>query len=234
MAIVLHRFIEKSWINFLEVLREDILPIYENHENTFDYNSMHGRMHICRCLIFGEFMCRYYHQETSMTPKVESIRYAIAFHDSGRQENGIDRWEQDSAQKCAHYLVSHPTISVQSHETTSNLITKEGRGDWGIEKRIVHDADVLDIMRPCCGHGGRTGFKEKVLRFLGSRDYDTKIDYNLYIRNQLIEECWIFINRTEEEKMNLNKSSDYIGDVIDILETTREECPLLSKYILRW
>lgn len=57
--------------------------IYQKHEDTFDHCSIHGRMHICRALIFGEAMCRYYQKETSIAPSVIDVRYAIAFHDSG-------------------------------------------------------------------------------------------------------------------------------------------------------
>lgn len=233
MTIAMYEFIDETWSEFLNVLHEDILPVYEKHGNTFDNNLIHERMHICRALIFGEFMCRYYYQETSITPSIISVRYAIAFHDSGRQGNGIDIWEHDSSKNCSCHLASHPIKGAQSPEATGDLITKDGLGGWGIEKRIVHDADVLDIMRPCCGHGGREGFRERALRFLGPRDRDTQNDRGLYIRGQLIEECWGFINNTENKKMDLSTSSDYMRDVLGILKSIGEDCPLLSKYILR-
>jgi hypothetical protein len=96
-----------------------------------------------------------------------AIRYAISFHDSGRKGNGIDIWESDSAEICRIHLLNQGHSNEYS-KYVSQLIEKRGR--WDAHKKIVHDADVLEIMRPCCGHGGRNGFKAKALRFLSNRD----------------------------------------------------------------
>ena len=47
-------------------------------------------MHICRWVLFAEFISRYYYRQTTHPPIVDWVRYAIAFHDSGRQGNGAD------------------------------------------------------------------------------------------------------------------------------------------------
>ena len=128
----------------------DILEIYSHHEQTFDSWSIHGRMHICRTLIFGEFMLRYYYANTQLKPRWEDVRYAIAFHDSGRQGNGIDIWEKDSANICTQYLSSEHSFNEQRSKKVGEMIEKDGSIGWILEKRIVHDADVLEIMRPVC------------------------------------------------------------------------------------
>ncbi len=202
-----------NWDEFLSELRIAILPLYGEHERTFDHHSIHGRMHICRCLLFSEFMCRYYYENTRLAPRVSWIRYAVAFHDSGRKGNGPDIWEADSYAQCVQYLLGKD-YARDDAEAIGGLITKDG-GLWGLEKRIVHDADVLDIMRPCCGHGGKMGFRERALRFLGPRDDPLARDP--ITRLALIDEAWELIEATEEVKPTLQSSNDYMADVLRIL-----------------
>jgi hypothetical protein len=147
---------------FIQILNRDVLPIYLRHEDTFDFLGIHGRMHISRSVIFSEWISRYYMDMCDIELDIDAIRFATAFHDSGRQGNGPDYWENDSSDICYDYLINKG-FDIDRVKFISKLILKHG--DYGIEKRIVHDADVLEIMRPCCGHGGRVGFKMKKLRF---------------------------------------------------------------------
>lgn len=216
-----------SWHEFLNELRTEILPLYSEHERTFDYHSIHGRMHICRCLLFAEFMCRHYYEYTRLTPRVAWIRYAVAFHDSGRQGNGFDIWENDSAERCVQYLLGRD-VPRDVAETIGGLIPKDG-GRWELEKRVVHDADVLDIMRPCCGHGGRMGFREQALRFLGRRDDAHARDPGT--RSTLVEDAWILIEATEQIKPKLQPSGDYMGDVLEALDDLRDKFRLFADFL---
>ena len=217
--------IELNWGTFLSDLPK-ILEIYEKHENSFDYYSIHGRMHICRALIFGEFMIRYYYSNSIKQPAANDVRYAIAFHDSGREGNGVDIWENASALKCNEYLSSNKIFNQQKSEKIGNLILKDGPVGWNLEKRIVHDADVLEIMRPCCGHGGIHGFRENALRFYGRRDDIECRDEVL--RKQLINEAWELISVTEELEKKNRDSSSYLSSILDIVGNSRDKFPLLS------
>jgi hypothetical protein len=177
-------------------------------------------------------MSRYYIAATPLQPGRGAIRYAIAFHDSGRQGNGPDYWESDSAGNCTEFLLrqGYSAVSGMTPAAVGLLITKGGSGHWGLEKRIVHDADVLDIMRPCCGHGGRAGFRESYLRFLGPRD-DVN-SQNLSVRAQLIEEAWRFIQASELCKYDLVGAADYMTDMLGILAKGQSDWPLLSEHLL--
>lgn len=90
---------------------------------------------------------------------IAAIRYAVAFHDAGREGNGFDLWENGSAERCYRYLSQQQKVQdfIEKAHYTGELIKKDG--SWDLNKRIVHDADVLDIMRPCCGHDGIGGFQ---------------------------------------------------------------------------
>ena len=215
-----------TWPAFIAELQQDILPIYLRHEQTFDPWSVHGRLHICRALIFAEFMLRHYHQQTSLRPDARAVRYAVAFHDSGRQAGGEDYWEGDSANLCRQYLQGR---GVEDAAAIGDLIPKHGQGGWPLEKRIVHDADVLEIMRPCCGHGGRSGFSARYLRFQGERDEPTVRDPDL--RAALIEEAWTFIQVSEERKWEWADSARYLQDVLGVLAGMAAACPLLNQIL---
>ena len=98
-----------------------------------------------------------------------------------------------------------------------------------MNKRIVHDADVLEIMRPCCGHGGREFFREKSLRFLGTKD--ERAVRNDKIREQLIEEAWYFIRETEVRKDKLKDPKDYMSELTLILKKKKRKMKFLYSYI---
>jgi hypothetical protein len=166
------------------------------------------------------------------------VRYAVAFHDAGRKGDGVDLWEADSAKLCAEYVQSHVQgISPDEAGLIGDLICK-GPKRWGeVEKRIVHDADVLDIMRPCCGHGGFEGFNPHALRFLSPQDNTRRRDDAIRkrenaLRVQLIDEAWAFIQMTENIKISLRESKDYMHDMMKVLQDIRDICPLLAGYLL--
>lgn len=219
--------LSETWNEFLQDLQNDILPIYSDHERSFDSYGIHGKMHICRCVLFAEFMLRYYYAYTPFKPDV-MIRYAVAFHDSGRRGNGVDVWESDSAQRCSQYLRKRD-FPENIAEATGSLIPKHGGQWWRLEKRIVHDADILDIMRPCCGHGGRQGFREEALHFLGVQD-DPKIR-DVKIRSALIEDAWDLIEATEEKELEFRYSSNYMADVLEVLNTMESLPRLLWRFL---
>ncbi len=156
------------------------------------------------------------------------MRYAIAFHDSGRQGNGADLWEHDSARRCRIYLEKiNPRKDAAS---IAGLIPHDGAEPWPLEKRLVHDADVLDIMRPYCAPGGRAGFKVDFLRFLGQRDDPVVSDP--ITRAALIEEAWQLILATEVHKARLKNSTRYLEDVLGVLAGMKDQCKLLYEVFI--
>lgn len=196
----------KNWDSFIKEFSENILPIYQKHEDTFDWIGVHSRLHIARSIIFSEFMARYFYK---LGKKIDfdAIRYAVSFHDSGRQENGIDRWEKDSMRNCFAYLYKKE-YDITYCKYVSSLINKDESSD--INKNIVYDADVLEIMRPCCGHGERDGFRSNFLLFM--KDKEEYQD----IRSYLIEDAWKLIEYTEDNR-HLFKDNNHLYKLIDIV-----------------
>jgi len=217
---------------FLTDLYTEIFPVYIHHEESFDFVGIHGRMHISRALIFAEFMTCY-HAEVLNNKNLDNaaIRYAVAFHDSGRQGNGHDIWENDSAAKCAAYLLGKPEFSSNPEycNYVGSLVHKHG--EWDMNKKIVHDADVLEIMRPCCGHGGIGGFQHHALRFLSRKDdfidYDKNPAHFDGIRQKLINEAWELIYYTEQQKHNF-KENNHIESFLEIIQNNPYKYHLLE------
>src|ERR1051326_2955194 len=94
----------QSWEDFICELQENILPIYLRHEMSFDPTGVHGRMHICRSVIFAEWMARFYEGRLAVEVDFYAIRIATSMHDSGRRGNGVDYWESDSVSKCRRFI----------------------------------------------------------------------------------------------------------------------------------
>ena len=159
----------KSWPDFVQELQRNILPLYRVHEATFDYGQIHGQMHICRAVLFAEVIARAY-AAAGAALDFYGLRTATAFHDSGREGSGHDYWESESEINCANYLIGQPAYARRpaAAKRAAHWISKAGRGD--LNHFIVFDADVLEIMRPGCGHGGLTGFHRSNLHFMGSKD----------------------------------------------------------------
>ncbi|MCX6068604.1 MAG: hypothetical protein NT121_23135, partial [Chloroflexi bacterium] len=205
----------------------NILPLYAKHESTFDYNGIHGRMHICRALLFAEVMGRLYISK-GVNLDIRAIRLAAAFHDSGRQGNGVDLWEKDSGIICRTYIEKN--TDEKYGKFVGDLIYKAERVDGEIHWAIFHDADVLEIMRPCCGHGGLYGFKQNFLRFLGERDSYTSLFENPYsLRQQLIVEAWEWIKISESKKPQFENSRRYLGDLLACFDQNFEKFPFLNE-----
>jgi len=218
------------WCNFIKELQDNILPIYQNHENTFDPDGIHGRMHICRTVLFAEYMGRFYQELLNVEIDMDSVQLAVAFHDSGREGNGKDLWEEQSAKMCNEYArENRPDWGSVLWNECGSFITSHQR--WRIEVQVVKDADVLEIMRPCCGHGGIDGFRRGFLRFLGKNDDRSGKDFprDLY-REGLIKEAWEWIEWTEKKKF-LYSDKAYMDALLNDLQGERNRFPILAKLL---
>jgi len=221
-----------DWKEFVIELQQKILPIYLAHEKKFDPQGVHGRIHICRALVFGEVMARFY-QATGVPIDFYAVRVAIAFHDSGREGNGKDRWEQQSADKCFSHLTKQPKFSnnpSEAHRIADRILKI---GAWDLLQHNVHDADVLEIMRPDCGHGGLEKFRRDALRFSvdGAQLSGEKVSSDK-LREDLIQEAWRFIEGTEAQKVQFFNSPVYMDKLMAWLSERKSQFNILSRVCL--
>lgn len=205
-----------SFMAFTKELENEILPLYEAHEQGFDKAQIHGRMHVARAVLFAEMMARFY-QDQGESVDFDYVRRTTGMHDSGRKGNGPDKWEKESADLLRNHLESK---NVPNAEEKSHIIVKEKANKEALEFKIFQSADCLDIMRPCTGNGGRTGFKPEFLTFA------------LPCKDQLIEEAWAFIQLTEPLKMTeFNNNHGFMDKLLNVIRTHQDQFPLLSSIL---
>ena len=217
-----------DWDAFIAAFDADIAPIYLAHEDDFDAPGIHGRMHVARCALFAEVMGRHYATRTSARPAMNDARYAAAFHDAARRANGPDMWDHESAAMCGDYAARHPGLFSRDAQAMAQLLGAKPDPGACLEAQIVHAADVLDIMRPCCGHRGREGFRAAALIFLGERD---PVARDPDSRERLIEEAWQFIQASEARKDAMAASTRYLADLVEVLRAGRIEWPMLAQVL---
>jgi hypothetical protein len=219
-----------SWERFIDELERKLLPFYRQHESKFDAFGVHGQMHICRSVMLAEWMARFYRTRTQAAIDFFAVRVAVGFHDSGRRANGIDLWESDSAANCINYVLD--AVGGDDYaEAVGALIEKKKKSADPL-KKIVQDADVLEIMRPCCGHGGLAGFRREFLHFGGPNDLLAREVPGIAAqREALVQEAWRWIQSTEPLKAFLKDSPAYMRDLLKHLERQRLKFPLLSELL---
>jgi len=215
--------------NFRKVLKDEIFPLYIKHEKTFDSAHVHGRMHISRCIIYTLAMLNFYKKHFNIQADEMASLYTIALHDAGRKGNGIDLWEKDSERLAKDHLRKHG-YSWFASRNFAKAINKANHVNQP-EAIAVRSADCFDIMRPCCGHNGRSGFAFKFLDFLNpAKDplsSNLSPDEANKIRHKLIDEAWEFIKITEAKKYGLRNSDSYFEDVVYLLESNQSKFPTL-------
>lgn len=70
--------------------------------------------------------------------------------------------------------------------------------------------DVLEIMRPKCGHGGIYGFKSQFLNFIKDDSKYTNL------RTDLINDAWELINFTENNK-NIFSDEYQLNNILEFI-----------------
>ncbi len=193
------------------IFKNDIAPIYVNHQNTFDTFGIHGCLHISRSLIIGRLLWSKL-SNLGFVLDIDKITYAIAFHDSGRKANGIDYWEANSFYICSNYLDNKKI--TDSNYISSLIIKDNNKNDYNYF--CVYDTDVLEIARPCTG----VGIYNFNPTFLKLKD----IFSNHYTTIQ--NEVFSFILDTENIKNNFSNENS-LRNLLEYLENKKELYPLL-------
>lgn len=223
---------------FSNVFSSSIYPIYKEHEESFDKDGIHGVLHIARSIV-ASFILSIKCKELGMKTNTTDILIATAFHDSGRKANGNDYWEGASSENCLAFITKNnfmlkSQLTNNTPDMVSKMIVKRCVNDFEdafkkyenpIDFMCVYDSDCLEIMRECCGRGGRNSFiKEKLLLY--NYNYDFYIYYG-----QLINEWWSFICATENIKPELS-TPDCLNKLIQLIEMNPEQYPLIYEAII--
>ena len=124
------------------------LPFYLEHENTFDKEmAVHGRNHIVRSFIFATAMVNKF-AELNVPIDANAVLCGISGHDIGREGNGTDIWEKQSAEKtCKLMRDLYGANSMGSAYEGAVIAQIEGHAGRTLEALTLQAADSLDIGR---------------------------------------------------------------------------------------
>ncbi len=187
-----------------------LLADYEQHEQSFDPQGIHGREHVCRCLIYSHAMANYV--ESQGVPVNRHALYrATLLHDAGRKRNGADVFEADSAAKAREYMKRQGITDQQYLDHLGRAIDKKSaKGAATVESMILNSADSLDIMRV----RGRDGYDPDLLEF-GQGDVkvgDKDLAANDWMREQMIVEADRLIEATRPRTKAVARYEKAVAD----------------------
>jgi hypothetical protein len=173
-----------------------ILDQYREHEQTFDPTGIHGRRHISRALIYANVLANVFREKGAQIDSY-ALYTTTAFHDAGRQGNGTDVWEEQSATKAVEHMKRRGIEDEDYLKFGAASINSEApKWQKSLEGGILKSADSLDIIRV----KGREGYRKDLLWFMFQ---DTRVGENNYVkadpdlRDNLIDEVARFIEATE-------------------------------------
>lgn len=177
-----------------------IMAIIERQRAEYPDTELHGYAHIARCLILTHVLATIH--GLSYEEEMKCL-IAIGLHDSGREGDGEDVWEEESAIIASDFCKTK-SLGEKFAADVRSLITDKTDVDNLPNKMLVvcHDADCLDIIR-CFG---LQGFDE--YRFASFRD--TELISEARLRINLIQDtnALIYATNLEQEAFD-NPSSLY-------------------------
>ena len=195
----------------------------------------HGCMHASRVAVEVEILANLYQKyDPSIRISEEELllaQYLAVFHDSARQAEGVDLWDDDSAENARPYLLTKG-FSQEATEKAIQLLKDKDSSDpnRNIISKLIHDADCLDIMRVY----GLKKFKQEKLEI--HKQFNSNPSFLKKLKD-LKNEIYKWIKRTEDSlfKLNLEKySNTYFKQVRSTLGVTVNKIqmfPNLLKFI---
>lgn len=193
----------------------------------------HGVLHASRTLLWSYLIDKIY----STTPSLKYFHerkwitfLSAAAHDISRRNDGEDFWENESGNWLYHFLLKRLKLSPKiARKYQLSILNKDSSSYKSIEKSIIHDADVIEIIRE--------------LEFFDEpfRREELEIFHNPHIEKALLEkflnEATLFIKLTESEDIKLYfeyKSQNTLKDLFNLLRTwhlKHSAFPLISRLI---
>lgn len=128
-------------------LIDHCLPRYHQHERTFDKEAeYHGRTHATRTFVFAQVLGNLL-REKGVEVNVDALALAAAGHDIGREQNGRDYYEAQSAELTTQLVGAEHEMSDEFRQALSACITSNAQNAPTIEAWLLHCADSLDYGR---------------------------------------------------------------------------------------
>ncbi|MCX7120886.1 MAG: SidE phosphodiesterase domain-containing protein [Gammaproteobacteria bacterium] len=205
----------------------------------------HGIAHVARVAFYIPLLNTFYNQylDTNLSDEdIKLLQLAGLFHDAGREGDGEDLWDNDSAALLYYYLtitlkLPHEKAVIFSEaiankdyapsKTYHHLIINNGKVSWDskitvkektIAQSILHDADCFDIIR------ARHHFDKNYLDFykmVAKKDiiaHDEMLRFSIEVKQ--------LINLMNSSK---NANTEFCFGIIYRLISSISEFPLFQK-----
>lgn len=178
----------------------------------------HGCMHVSRAAVEVSLIAQIYKKyDPSFKLSEEDIllaQYLTIFHDSARQAEGVDVWDERSADNARVYLTAMGFDEEKINQAIKDLKSKDGDPSTRNPiAKLIHDADCLDIMRIY----GKISFKDKYLDMFNDLKNQPGFLKDLQkLKNDLYE----FIRFTEQPLLKSNletQSKNYYQEVVGLV-----------------
>lgn len=232
----------------LEFIAEGIYSkTYPNHSDIDGIaRYRHGAQHVGRVAAYIPILANLYRKYGDSEAlalderKIKLLQIAALFHDSGREADGEDKWDVDSATNFYHYAreclgIAH-SEAKEIAEAMANkdfsppgkyweLIDNDGQCDWrqiqkttpkNIYAKLIHDADCLDIIR------ARYVFDACYLDFYKDMVFQKKSNEALNVMAKLITEVRSLIDTQGDNVRKQNsdikkKYEHYPANLYDLI-----------------
>lgn len=188
----------------------------------------HGTAHAARTVLWTQLLALI--REGADQQMTEANRIgaglAAAFHDSGRQDDGVDLWDSDSATHLKDYLATNPHPHLQADTLYRAILYKDEAEQAGntIEQNLLNAADTLEIMRFSGSRLGE-GFDLNHFKLSPNVPFD--------FRMKLLSEIQGFIDYTEDlnNKRQLELSHAPYRDLLHTVDQNKARFPLLHEFL---
>jgi hypothetical protein len=196
----------------------------------------HDGMHCVRTTLWTQVLISLHQKASQLSPQIPPkqvkpmlMALAAAFHDSGREGEGEDVWHQESADLFEHFMLK---LNIPSEHWTpyhNAILQKDSKesSHQSDAQEILHDADVIEIMRLT----GRGDFQKDRLLFV-CHFHESKEFIDV-----LLDEMYHFIEVTNLETVRNHfeyHGENYYRDVVQFLfyyHSQHHTFPLLTHFL---
>lgn len=200
--------------------------------------SYHYLSHTSRTMMWAELLRNIYAEKGLLiTVPPYALTCAAGAHDAGRQDDGEDRWEEESAALSRHHLrdqlqeTNIQVLDILSRSISYTNLSRSAVENAPLENLIVGDADRLDIVR--CISNPKKNFRINDMYL--KQKLGQKLGDSFFVA--LLEEVITFVEITENTQLRKyldQHSQNYFRDMVLIFNALQEKekkFPIIAKYL---
>jgi hypothetical protein len=136
-----------GWLN--ATLNSSVFPLYKRPYPDGRKRQWHGVPHAARAVLFSQVLLEMAHnQGIEIKHDIVPLLLTMGLHDVARENDGVDFWDEASAQKAKEILMRDLNLSDEESSFFASCIAdKDKTHPTSIEQMLIHDGDCIEIMR---------------------------------------------------------------------------------------